>query len=134
MRSETLTLSTGDEPTVIDLTAACGLFVDTESDGLLNVFVPHATAGQAIIETGAGSAAARWPLAAPAWITGSRPRSRAAGFRRAIGDRAGRGRALATGHLAVDLPGRHERRQPRPHCSAELPRRLTGLAAEGVAG
>jgi secondary thiamine-phosphate synthase enzyme len=55
MRSETLTLSTGDEPTVIDLTAACGLFVDTESDGLLNVFVPHATAGLAIIETGAGS-------------------------------------------------------------------------------
>jgi secondary thiamine-phosphate synthase enzyme len=55
MRSETLTLSTGDEPTVIDLTAACGLFVDTESDWLLNVFVPHATAGLAIIETGAGS-------------------------------------------------------------------------------
>jgi secondary thiamine-phosphate synthase enzyme len=29
--------------------------VDRENDGLLHVFVPHATAGVAIIETGAGS-------------------------------------------------------------------------------
>ncbi|HEY2273082.1 MAG TPA: YjbQ family protein, partial [Jatrophihabitantaceae bacterium] len=35
------------------LTSACAEFVS--GDGLLNVFVPHATAGVAIIETGAGS-------------------------------------------------------------------------------
>ena len=40
---------------VRDLTRACADFVAGESDGLLNVFVPHATAGLAIIETGAGS-------------------------------------------------------------------------------
>ena len=30
-------------------------FVSGEGDGLLNLFVPHATAGIAVIETGAGS-------------------------------------------------------------------------------
>jgi secondary thiamine-phosphate synthase enzyme len=40
---------------VSDLTAAAAAFVRDEGDGLLNVFVPHATAGIAIIETGAGS-------------------------------------------------------------------------------
>jgi len=46
---------TGSEPSLTDLTAACSRFVDGQGDGLLNVFVPHATAGVAIIETGAGS-------------------------------------------------------------------------------
>lgn len=32
-----------------------GDLADGQADGLLNVFVPHATAGVAIIETGAGS-------------------------------------------------------------------------------
>ncbi|MDQ2747918.1 MAG: secondary thiamine-phosphate synthase enzyme YjbQ [Actinomycetota bacterium] len=55
MRSTTLTIRTGDRARVHDLTRDCGEFVGAESDGLLNVFVPHATAGIAIIETGAGS-------------------------------------------------------------------------------
>jgi secondary thiamine-phosphate synthase enzyme len=40
---------------VHDLTDRCRSFVDGQGDGLLHVFVPHATAGIAIIETGAGS-------------------------------------------------------------------------------
>jgi secondary thiamine-phosphate synthase enzyme len=53
MRSQTFTVRTGTRPVVHDLTDRCAQFVD--GDGLLNVFVPHATAGIAIIETGAGS-------------------------------------------------------------------------------
>jgi secondary thiamine-phosphate synthase enzyme len=40
---------------VHDLTGECARFVADEADGLLHVFVPHATAGIAILETGAGS-------------------------------------------------------------------------------
>jgi secondary thiamine-phosphate synthase enzyme len=40
---------------VYDLTAEARAFVAGEGDGLLHVFVPHATAGVAIIETGSGS-------------------------------------------------------------------------------
>ena len=55
MRSERLHLRTGSRPRVHDLTGACSAFVSDEGDGLLSVFVPHATAGIAILETGAGS-------------------------------------------------------------------------------
>jgi len=55
MRSESMTVRTGRRPTVHDLTAECARFVSAESDGLLSAFVPHATAGVAILETGAGS-------------------------------------------------------------------------------
>lgn len=55
MRSETITIRTGDKARVHDLTGDCRDFVSTEHDGVLVVFVPHATAGLAIIETGAGS-------------------------------------------------------------------------------
>jgi len=55
MRTEMFTVTTGDRPRVMDLTARCAQFVHAQGDGLLNVFVPHATAGLAIIETGAGS-------------------------------------------------------------------------------
>jgi len=53
MRSETIRIRTGDCPSVHDITDACAQFVT--GDGLLNVFVPHATAGVAILEMGAGS-------------------------------------------------------------------------------
>lgn len=46
---------TGDRARVIDLTPECERFVGGAEDGLLSVFVPHATAGLAIIELGAGS-------------------------------------------------------------------------------
>jgi secondary thiamine-phosphate synthase enzyme len=57
MRSQTLDIRTGPSPAVHDLTDECTRFVSAgnDGDGLLNVFVPHATAGIAIMETGAGS-------------------------------------------------------------------------------
>jgi secondary thiamine-phosphate synthase enzyme len=55
MRSETRTYRTGDREAVLDLTRDCADFVSAEQDGLLHLFVPHATAGIAVIETGAGS-------------------------------------------------------------------------------
>jgi len=55
MRTEVITVQTGSRPTVRDLTREAERFVTGQGDGLLHVFVPHATAGLAIIETGAGS-------------------------------------------------------------------------------
>src|SRR3546814_19884252 len=55
MDSETRTYVTGDREVVLDLTRDCTDFVNGRGDGLLNLFVPHATAGLAILETGAGS-------------------------------------------------------------------------------
>ncbi|MET9508434.1 secondary thiamine-phosphate synthase enzyme YjbQ [Streptomyces flavidovirens] len=53
-----LNVTTGTDETVADLTHDCEQFLQQAArgrDGLLNVFVPHATAGIAILETGAGS-------------------------------------------------------------------------------
>ena len=55
MDSETRSYRTSDRDTVLDITRDCSDFVASRGDGLLHVFVPHATAGIAIIETGAGS-------------------------------------------------------------------------------
>src|SRR3954467_2682949 len=55
MRTELITIRTGTDPVVQDITRQAAEFVRSEQDGLLHVFVPHATAGLAIIETGAGS-------------------------------------------------------------------------------
>jgi secondary thiamine-phosphate synthase enzyme len=60
MRSELIDVATGSTEIVFDLTSKCEQFVDSEAhqakgDGLLHLFVPHATAGIAILETGAGS-------------------------------------------------------------------------------
>jgi secondary thiamine-phosphate synthase enzyme len=55
VRSELIAIRTGRSEQVYDLTDRCASFVEVEQDGLLNVFVPHATAGVAIVETGAGS-------------------------------------------------------------------------------
>lgn len=56
MRSEEIQIRTGAEEVVHDLTRECERFLSDENgDGLLHVWVPHATAGVAIIETGAGS-------------------------------------------------------------------------------
>ncbi|KNE81277.1 MULTISPECIES: secondary thiamine-phosphate synthase enzyme YjbQ [Streptomyces] len=56
--TRTIDIATGSAETVHDLTGACVEFLRTSAsgrDGLLNIFVPHATAGIAILETGAGS-------------------------------------------------------------------------------
>jgi secondary thiamine-phosphate synthase enzyme len=55
MESTTLQLHTGAHEVVVDLTRRCEDFVEGRGDGLLHIFVPHATAGIAILETGAGS-------------------------------------------------------------------------------
>jgi secondary thiamine-phosphate synthase enzyme len=55
VKREQLMVRTGGRRGLFDLTAACERFVAGEGDGLLSVFVPHATAGVVIMELGAGS-------------------------------------------------------------------------------
>lgn len=55
MRTTTLHLTTG-RARITDITERCAAFAaEVGTDGLLNVFLPHATAGLALLETGAGS-------------------------------------------------------------------------------
>ncbi|WP_412539098.1 YjbQ family protein [Longispora sp. K20-0274] len=54
----TLDITTGTREVALDITDRCADFLDRVAagrDGLLNVFVPHATAGVAVMETGAAS-------------------------------------------------------------------------------
>jgi len=55
METVTRTYRTGDREVVLDITRDCAAFVSGRVHGLLSLFVPHATVGIAIIETGAGS-------------------------------------------------------------------------------
>jgi secondary thiamine-phosphate synthase enzyme len=57
MHSVVIEVRTGARETVHDLTGECSAFLaDVAADeGLLHVWVPHATAGLAVLETGAGS-------------------------------------------------------------------------------
>ncbi len=58
MRSVVLEVRTGTARGFTDLTPACERFAAEASgggDGLLHVFVPHATAGVVVMELGAGS-------------------------------------------------------------------------------
>ena len=55
MDTEVFRIRTGDAPSATDITGRVAAFVRGKGDGLVSVFVPHATAGVAIIETGAGS-------------------------------------------------------------------------------
>ncbi|HVW41896.1 MAG TPA: secondary thiamine-phosphate synthase enzyme YjbQ [Amycolatopsis sp.] len=57
MYSKEIEIRTGGKAVVRDLTKEAGAFLDEAGagDGLLHVWVPHATAGLAILETGAGS-------------------------------------------------------------------------------
>lgn len=50
-----ITFHTGTGRGLFDLTRECANFVNGEGDGMLNVFVPHATAGVVVVELGAGS-------------------------------------------------------------------------------
>jgi secondary thiamine-phosphate synthase enzyme len=55
--SQLIEIRTGGRETVVDLSGEIAAFLRSAGarDGLLNVWVPHATAGLAVIETGAGS-------------------------------------------------------------------------------
>jgi len=55
MRTTIRRYDTGSDEVVRDITDDCAAYVRGQGDGLLHVFVPHATAGIAIIETGSGS-------------------------------------------------------------------------------
>ncbi len=58
MKTTTLRVRTGSRETVVDITPQCEQFAREASaggDGLLHVFVPHATAGLAVLELGSGS-------------------------------------------------------------------------------
>lgn len=58
METSTFPVRTGRRETVHDITGQCEEFARAASgggNGLLHVFVPHATAGVAVIELGAGS-------------------------------------------------------------------------------
>ena len=55
MKHETITVHTGNGRGLFDITRECAAFVAGQGDGLLNLFVPHATAGVVIMELGAGS-------------------------------------------------------------------------------
>ncbi|MDQ6649986.1 MAG: secondary thiamine-phosphate synthase enzyme YjbQ [Actinomycetota bacterium] len=60
MRSTLVRIRTGSSEVVRDLTSECERFLaeaagDGDRDGLLSVFTPHATAGLALLELGAGS-------------------------------------------------------------------------------
>lgn len=57
METEELEVRTGSTEVVQDLNGECQRFLRQAgaNDGLLHVWVPHATAGLAVLETGAGS-------------------------------------------------------------------------------
>jgi secondary thiamine-phosphate synthase enzyme len=58
MKTTTFEVHTGRTPFVHDITRQCTQFARDSAgngDGLLHVFVPHATAGLAILELGSGS-------------------------------------------------------------------------------
>ena len=55
MHTSVLSVTTGTREVVHDLTAECRRCVRGRGGGLLHVFVPHATAGVAVLELGAGS-------------------------------------------------------------------------------
>ena len=58
MKTQIIDVRTGNRETVRDITRDCAEFAGVATDGgdgLLHVFVPHATAGLALIELGASS-------------------------------------------------------------------------------
>lgn len=58
MRTSIIEVTTGGREVVHDITVTCERFVHDAAggaDGLLHVFVPHATAGLALMELGSGS-------------------------------------------------------------------------------
>lgn len=58
MKTTTFAVRTGSRETVHDITSQCAQFArEAGGDGLLNIFVPHATAGIALLELGSGSEA-----------------------------------------------------------------------------
>ena len=55
MESTVLQLNTGRSPVVVDITEKVSEFCQGMGSGLVSIFLPHATAGLALFETGAGT-------------------------------------------------------------------------------
>ncbi len=55
MESTNINISTGNRPTTVDITGQVADFCHDKGNGLVSIFLPHATAGVAIFETGAGT-------------------------------------------------------------------------------
>lgn len=55
MDTHRLSVETGTSFALVDLTAQIDAWLASRGDGLCTVFVPHATAGVAIFETGSGT-------------------------------------------------------------------------------
>ena len=55
MDTEVFRVRTGSAAAALDITDRVAAFVRGKGDGLVSVFVPHSTAGIALIETGSGS-------------------------------------------------------------------------------
>jgi len=60
MKTSRLSIDTGRSRALVDLTSQARQFVQGEGDGLLNISVPHATAGLVLMELGSGSEADLW--------------------------------------------------------------------------
>lgn len=60
METKRIAIDTGSERRVVDLTGEVESFVRGKGDGLVNVSLPHATAGLALMELGSGSEADLW--------------------------------------------------------------------------
>ena len=55
MKRTEITVHTGSRRGLFDITSECATFVAGETDGVLVVFVPHATCGVVVMELGSGS-------------------------------------------------------------------------------
>jgi hypothetical protein len=128
VHTEQIRIQTGSREQISDLTDQCREFLERigAGDGLLHLWVPHATAGLAVIETGAGSeadllAALRELLPADGrW----RHQHGSPGHGRTLRQRPGLRWTARAGHLAVDLLGGHQHRQSDAHRAVELPGQL----------
>lgn len=60
MKTRRINLETGNSRALVDLTQQVRSFVQGEGDGLVNVSIPHATAGLVLMELGSGSEADLW--------------------------------------------------------------------------
>ena len=137
MNTTELRIDTGGRH-VLDLTDRAAAFAaQAGTDGLLCVFVPHATAGLAVMETGSGSeedleeVLGRLLPRDDRWS--HRHGSRGHGADHLLPVFAGpsltvpvAGRPPPARHRAADLPGRPQRLQPPVPGAVQLPRRLNG--------
>lgn len=60
MKTHRMKLDTGTSRALVDLTHEVRSFVQDEGDGLVNISIPHATAGLILMELGSGSDEDLW--------------------------------------------------------------------------